>query len=150
MLKKKLVSIVLILVGQCALAKEVPISVSSLSKVTTSNIELKEGDSLDFSVAKDFYLGSKLYLKKGEKVSGIITTLEPNGFACVPASLYVENFNSKSADGEPVSLSGVIYQQGKTHWMLTQFIPILPEIIRGGEVQIKKGDVFTLYFEDNL
>lgn len=152
MVKKSLLVLILILLfAQMTTAKELQVKVYSPIKITTSNSHLQEGDSINFILANDVYLNSKVYLKKGETVSGIITSINNNGFVCKEASIYAENFKVKNVNGKRVSLNGVVYKKGRTHELFTQFIPFVPEIIRGGEVQIKpQKDIFILYFEDNL
>jgi hypothetical protein len=130
-------------------AKELHLILYSPVKITTSDINLKEGDKIEFETLSDTYLNSKLYIKKGEKVSGIITYIEPNGFCCQEAKVYAENFKTKNINGEEIKLKGIISKKGRTHWMFTQFLPFIPELIRGGEVQITSKDRFTLYWESN-
>ncbi len=150
MLKKIIISFILIAIAGRVYAKEVEISVYSPVKITTSNLDLKEGDRIEFETVQDTYLNSKLYLKKDEKTLGVITSLEDNGFCCKEAAIYAENFRIKNVDGKTIKLNGIIYKKGRTHWMFTQFLPIIPELIRGGEVQITEKDRFNLYIEDNL
>lgn len=150
MLKKIIISFILIAIGGIVYAKELEIKVYSPTKITTSNLDLKEGDRIEFETVQDTYLNSKLYLKKGEKVIGVITSLEDNGFCCKEAVIYAESFRAKTFDGNTIKLNGLICKKGRTHWMFTQFLPFIPELIRGGEVQITKKDRFNLYIEDNL
>jgi hypothetical protein len=150
MLKKIILSLILISVGLCSFASEQLVTLYSPAKITTSDLNLKEGDEINFAISKDIYVNSKLLIKKDEKVTGIITSLEPNGFGCKEASIYSENFKTKSIDGKEIKLSGIIYKKGRTHWMFTQFIPLLPTTIRGGEVQIKQNDTFELILEEKL
>lgn len=152
MVKKSLLVLILILLlAQITMAKELQVKIYSPTKITTSNPYLQEGDNINFVLAEDLYLNSKPYLKKGEIVTGVITNITNNSFVCKEASIYAENFKVKNVNGKLVSLNGVIYKKGHTHELFTQFIPFVPEIIRGGEVQIKpQKDTFILYFEDNL
>lgn len=152
MVKKLSLILILMLLSSCvAISKELQVKVYSPVKITTSNPHLQEGDNISFILAEDVYLNSKVYLKKGEAVSGIITNITNNGFVCKEASIYAENFKVKNINERLVSLNGVVYKKGRTHELFTQFIPFVPEIIRGGEVQIKpQKDTFILYFEDNL
>lgn len=139
---------VIVFSTQIAYSKDVLVQIRPVEKITTSNPNLKEGDSLNFVVDKDVYLNSKLYLKRGEQVVGIITSLEENGFTCKEASIYVENFRVKNTDGKEIKLNGIIYQKGRDHALFTQFLPLVPELIRGGEVQVDpEKDTFMLYLE---
>lgn len=150
MLKKILLSFFLLVIGQIVFANETLVNVYSPVKISTSNLKLQEGDSVEFVVCDDVYLRSKLYLKKGEKVFGMITSIEPNDFGCKEAVIYAENFKTKNVDGKLIRINGVICKRGRTHWMFTQILPGLPEFIRGGESHIKPKDKFNLYLEENL
>lgn len=150
MFKKFLLSLIFITMGLCACAKEQIVTLYAPAKITTSNLNLKEGDQINFAVADDIYVNSKLFIKKDEKVTGIITGLEPNGLQCKEASIYSENFKTTSTDRNEIKLDGIIYKKGRTHWMLTQFLPLIPTFIRGGEVQIKPNDTFELLLKEHL
>lgn len=150
MLKNILLSLILLSVGQIVFAQELLVNVYSPTKISTSNLNLQEGDNVEFVVGDDVYLHSKLYLKKGEKVVGMITSIEPNDFGCREAVIYAENFKTKNVDGRVVNINGVICKKGRTHWMFTQILPGLPEVIRGGEAKITPKERFDLYLEDDL
>lgn len=150
MFKKFILGLFLISIGLCSFAKEQIVTLYAPAKITTSNPTLKEGDQINFAVANDIYVGSKLFIKKDEKVTGIITSLKPNGFGCEEASIYSENYKTVNVEGKELELNGIIYKKGRTHWMFTQFLLFFPTFIRGGEVQIEPGDTFELILEDNL
>lgn len=150
MLKKVILSLILLCTGLGVCANEQVVLVSAPAKVTTSDISLREGDEINFILGNDIYVNAKLYARKNEKVKGLITSLEPNGFNCKEASIYAENFVLKNVEGSDVKLEGILYVKGRTHWMFTQFIPFIPTFIRGGEVQIKPGDTFELIFRESV
>lgn len=151
MIKKLFLLLTLMLIGKISFATEIPVNIKPASKITTSNVNLQEGDNANFVINDDIFINSKLYFKKNTPVFGIITSLEENGYQYKPATLYVDNFVAKNVDNKTVKLKGIIYKKGNDHWMVTQFIPIPLMILRGGEVQIKpKKDVFTLILEDNI
>lgn len=148
--KSFLILICLIFFGQIAFSKEIPVKIKPISKLTTSNLKVKEGDCVEFLVADDVELNSKIYLKKDEKVFGTITSREENNFLGQTASIYMENFYTKDFGGKKVKLKGVIYEKGTCHDMITGFIQEFLILVRGGEVQINpKKDLFTLYAEVN-
>lgn len=147
---KKIFSILILLfIGQVVLSEEIPVNVKPANKVTTSNVNLQEGDNINFVVKDNVIVNSKLIIKKGEPVSGTITHIENNDYLYKPASLYADNFITKDVDGKTVKLRGIIYKKGNDHWTVTQFIPLPLVWLRGGEVQIKPNkDIFTLIFEE--
>lgn len=149
-MKELLLSVfVLLAFSSSAVAKEIPVKIKPVCKITTANVNLNEGDSVDFTVAENVFVNQKLTIHKGQKVSGIITSLTDNGYMVQPAKLYIENFKTQNAEGKPIKLSGFIYKSGNKHEEIMEFFN--PEFIRGGEVQIKpENDEFTIYVEDNL
>ncbi len=149
MFKRILLILVLILVtNSFAIAQDIPVKLEALNEISTSNVNLQEGDEIALVVQQDVYNGSKLYIKRGAVASGVITSLVDNGFTCQEASIYAENFKVKLPHGKVVKLKGIVYKKGRNHSLFTQFLPIAYEFIRGGEAKIiPKQDVFTLYAE---
>lgn len=149
MFKKIFIISVLLLTFQVANAKEIPVNIQPVCKITTSNVSLQEGDNVNFVVKEDVIVNSKMCLKKNDKVTGVITSLEENDYLYKPAALYMDNFVLTETDGKSIKLKGIVYKTGNNHALLTQFIPFPCYWLRGGEVQIKpQKDVFTLIFED--
>jgi len=150
MLKKSLLTLICVFCStQVAFSKEIPVKIKPMQKITTSNLLVKEGDSIDFVVSEDVLINSELRLKKGERVQGIITGLEDNDFVVKPAKLYIENFRTTTVSGKPIKLKGIIYKSGSEHRVFGEFL--IFDLLRGGEVQIKpEKDEFTIYIEENL
>lgn len=143
-MKNLILLIVFIFVAQSAFAQEIPVRIKPLKKITTSNIDLKEGDEVDFVIVEDVLINSKTHIKAGEPVTGIITTIEENNILAKPAKLYIENIKTKNIDGQRVNLKGLVYKSGNDHNEIMEFLN--PEIVRGGEVQIlPKKDEFIVY-----
>ena len=132
------------------LAKDIEVNIYAPEKITTSNVNLKEGDSVDFAISKDIYINNKLFLKKDVKVTGIITEMHDNNFVCEPATVVLDNFRATNPDGKPVKFKSHLYITGRSHWMFTQFMVGVPEVIRGGEVQIKSNKTFTIYLDEKI
>ena len=150
MIKKSILVLSLIfLLNTCAFAKDVPVKVETLLKISTSDVSLHEGDSITLNVANDIYVNSKLYIRKGAIAEGIVTSLVDNGFTCQEASIYAENFRVKTVNGDMVKLKGIVYKKGRNHYMVTQFLPFGYVFIRGGEAQIlPEEDSFILHMEE--
>lgn len=149
MLKKVLLTGIILLLGQIILAQTIPVQIKPAEKITTANCNLQEGDFVNFVVKDDVFLNSKLYLKKDEPVIGVITSLKQNNFLYVPASLYMENFVTKNTLGQRVKLDGIVYKKGEDYWMFTQFIPFPCFTLKGGNAKMRPNkDVFTLFLED--
>jgi len=150
MLKKIFVTFFIFLCfNNSVFSKEIPVKVVPDSEITTSNGNLQEGDNINLVTAEDIYVDSKLYIKKGENVSGVITSLVNNDFTCQSASIYAEQFKVKNVDGKTIKLNGIVYKNGRNHSYITQFMPDFFQLIRGGEAKIvPQKDSFTLYLED--
>lgn len=130
------------------LSQEVSVKIEPISKITTSNLKLRNGDDVEFITAEDVNSEKNLVFKKGQKIYGTITSLEENGFMNETASLYIENFYTNK-NGKRIKLKGIVYKQGRSHDMINGFLPGIDVLIRGGEVQIKpEKDEFTIYLED--
>ena len=157
MLKKILITFfILFCINNAVFSIEIPVKVVPDSIISTSGGNLQEGDSINFVTAEDIYLDSKLYIKKGEKVSGVITNLVNNDFTCQNASIYAENFKTKNVEGKSIKLIGIIHKDGRNHSYVTQYIPDNPMstslffFIRGGEAKIvPQKDSFILFLENN-
>lgn len=130
-----------------AFAGEAPVTLIPAYKISTSNVNLREGDPANFIVAQDVYANAKIVLKKGQKVTAVITGLEDNDILAKPASIYIENFKTRDTNGKDVNLKGIVYKKGNEHRLVIDFI--LSDWIRGGEAHIlPEKDQFILYLED--
>lgn len=159
MKKIVLVFVFIMLFQPQVISKEITVKIKPASKITTSDLLLKNGDDVEFIVSEDVFLNSKVYLKKDEKVDGIITELVNNNYILQPAELYIENFKTKNVNNVAVKLNGVIYKKGNEHQVFGEILGIIPlgigdillSFVRGGEVQIKpEKDEFTIYLEEKL
>lgn len=143
------VLILSVIISNVVGAREIPVKIKPIHKITTSNLDLKEGDCLEFATSEDIYINSKTKIEKGQMVYADVTALEDNGFLVQPASLYIENFRTNDTHNNAIKLKGLIYKTGNDHHIFTDFFVF--DVLRGGEVQIKpEKDEFTIYFEDNL
>jgi hypothetical protein len=149
-MKKFILTIMaLALVQNIVLSKEIPVKIKPVCKITTCNLNLKEGDTLDFVVADDVFINSKLYIKKGQAVSGVATSLKDNNYLIIPAKIYIENFRTTNVENHRVKLKGIIYKSGNDHHVFGEIFVF--DLLRGGEVQITpEKDEFTIYVEENL
>lgn len=147
-MKKLFLLIVLLLFSSQVFAKDIPVKIYAPKKISTSNINLQDGDYVEFKTLSDVVLNSNLYIKKDELVLGLITDMHDNQFGSKEASVYIENFTVKNTEGKIINLGGFIYKKGNNHWMLTQILPGLPLFFRGGEVQINPNDTFDLYIKE--
>lgn len=149
MLKKIVIIIIsVIFFNQVVAAKEVPVKITPVAKITTSNNNLQPGDRIDFLVINDVDISPAKYLKKGDKISGVLINREENGYLGQVAAVDIENFRLESIDGRKLKLKGVVYKKGTYHDIINGFTEVLLIYIRGGEVQLRpKKDVFTIYAE---
>lgn len=149
MYKKLFLIGIMLLFGQKLFAQTIPVEIQSKEKITTANQNLQEGDIIDFAVKEDVFLNSEPYIKKGEIVSGTITSLERKDFLYKPASIYIENFVTKNTEGQRIKLDGIIYKKGSDYWMITQFIPVPLFALKGSNAKISPDkDIFILYLGD--
>lgn len=132
---------------QTGFANEISVNIKPAYKISTSNVNLHEGDVVDFIISDDVFVDSKKVLKKGRKVTATITSLDDNDILAKPASVYIENFHTYDVGGHEVVLSGIIFKKGNEHRLFTDWV--ITDWIRGGEVQLlPENDNFVLYLKD--
>lgn len=141
-------------ISQAVLAKEIAVNVTPALKLTTANMKLMPGDKADFVVAEDVKVNSITCFKKGDKVTGVVTSREENGFLGQDASMCIENLYTINPSGKRVKLKGIVYKKGRSHDVVSGFVVLsellnpITSIIRGGEVQMEPNkDIFTVYME---
>ena len=144
-MKKLFLTLLIILLNTGVIsAKEIVVEVTPSAKITTGGKSLHEGDFVEFKVVKD-----NEKLKQDEIITGIVTKLEPNGFAGQQAGLSIEEFRVKKTREQ---LNGGIYLNGSAHNQIMEFKDnlLLPTMyIRGGEITLKPAKhVFFLYMEN--
>lgn len=128
------------------IATEIPVNIVPANKITTCNENIQEGDFIEFIVAQNVNVKSKIFIPKGQKVRGILTTLEDNDILLKPASIYIEDFKTTDINGKEVSLNGIVYKKGNDHSLFKEIILI--DFIRGGEVFLApEKDKFILFLE---
>lgn len=139
---KKIITVCILLTGIASFAEEVPVTITPLTKITTADKNLKEGDYVEF---KD--------VNSGEIITGIIKELTPNGFEGQQASLYIDSFRYKNSDK---ILNGNIYIKGSEHKKHQEFannsgLGFTTEYIRGGEVILKPEKTkLIVFFSDYI
>lgn len=135
-MKKLLVITLLIFISLPAYATKTMVDITPIQKITTSNDKLMEGDYVYF---KD--------IKTNEKIRGLITNLQPNGFAGQEASITITQFqaiDSKKQYEGSITVNGDEHKGTMTFYQW--LIGCLGELIRGGEVHIKPNkDIFTIW-----
>lgn len=134
---KKIITACILLTGIASFAEEVPVTITPLTKITTADKNLKEGDYVEF---KD--------VNSGEIITGMIKELTPNGFEGQQASLYIDSFRYKNSDK---ILNGNIYIKGSEHKKHQEFannsgLGFTTEYIRGGEVILKPEKTQLIVF----
>lgn len=137
---KKLLVISLLLTGLSAYCAEVPVVITPVQKISTSNKKLQEGDIVEF---KD--------IATQEVISATIREIKPNGFAGEQATLFINNFQYKNSNKQ---LNGELYIKGGEHLVAQEFannstLGATSAFIRGGEVILlpEKTEI-TVFFND--
>ena len=122
-------------------AAEIAVEITPVLEITTCKDKIQEGDYVNFKVLKD-----RSPLKRGDIVTGIVTSVEDNGFYGKEASVLVENLTCGK-----VKLKGNVYGSGELDrrykdWGEQGFCLWL---WRGGEVHLKPNkNIFTVYMEE--
>lgn len=144
--KTFLVFLTILNVHVFAFAKDIPVIVVPVGKITTSNLNLKLGDEVEFRVKGNVIKNGAVYIKESTPVWGVVTFLQANGWFGEYAKITIENLKTQNIYNQRVKLNGSIYKAGSDHEKYLWFLMCLT--IRGGEVQIKpEKDSFTLYLK---
>lgn len=139
---RKLILIYLLLIGLSVFAKEIPITITPVQTISTTNKNLMEGDTVEF---KD--------INSGEIITGVVKELVPNGFAGEQASLLITNFKYKNSGK---ILNGSIFVKGGEHKKYQEFanntsFGATSSFIRGGEVILKPEKTkIVVFFNDSI
>lgn len=144
---KKLLILILLLAStvNTVFAEKVLVKVTPAQIITTSKKNsLKEGDYVDFKTVET----TKAF-KKGEIITGVVTSLEENGFQVKEARAVIENFRCKN-----IALEGEIYLHGGLHKKLGEFVERTVSecsvLLRGSEIIVRPDEQeFLLYAEVN-
>lgn len=130
-----------LLLSGISFAEEIPVTITPVNKITTADKTLMEGSTVEF---KD--------ITTGDKITGIIKELNPNGFSGEQASILITNFKYKNSNKK---LNGEIYIKGGEHKKYQDmadigFAPVIG-VIRGGEVILKPDKTkLTVFFSDYI
>lgn len=126
-----------------AASKAETITISPIKTISTASDKIQEGDTIYFQVEEG--AGN---IKEGEKVTGVITNYEPNGFLGQNAVLIIENFKVEKTNEK---LDGIIYCSGNEHNQVMEFLSdsTINPIIRGGEVKILPKETFSFETQNN-
>lgn len=128
----------------CVFAEEIPFKVTPAQVITTSKKSaLNEGDTIKFKVTEPAG-----YLKKGDIITGVVTSIEQNGFAGAEAKVLIEDFKFENKN-----IGGFISLLGNQHGGLKEFANLLfymfTKYVRGGEVIVNPEECdYILYLEN--
>lgn len=135
----------LILLANTAFAGNSTLKVTPAQTITTARKNsLSEGDYVDFRITE----GAGKF-QKGSIVTGVVTSIEENGFAGKEANVLIENFKCNEEQ-----IYGEIYLKGNVHKKLNDFVDSsfsdFPILMRGGEVVARPGEQeFLLKIREN-
>lgn len=138
---KNLILICLLITGISSFAEEISITITPISKISTADKHLLEGDTVEF---KD--------INSNEIITGVIKELTANGFAGEEATLLIDNFTYNSGK----ILNGNIYIKGGEHKKHQEFANNISfgattTFIRGGEVVLKPDKTkLVLFYSDYI
>ncbi len=139
---KNLILICLLITGISSFAEEISVTITPISKISTADKHLLEGDTVEF---KD--------INSNEIITGVIKELTANGFAGEEATLLIDNFTYKNSGK---ILNGNIYIKGGEHKKHQEFANNISfgattTFIRGGEVVLKPDKTkLVLFYSDYI
>ena len=155
-MKKKILILMLLIVGSSVLASEqIPVRIVPAEPISTVHDEVQLGDNIMFKVQNDVYLNDKLIFTKDALVFGTVDKIEDNGWANDNAEIRVEKFKLRNAKNEIVTIKSSVKIDGfellKTKEnRLAQFFNYIGVIFRGKEIDIKypkEMPIFTIWYD---
>ena len=119
-----------------------------------SELDLYEGQYLDFKVAKDVLYDNQIVFRRGEIIAAKVSVIISPGMNGIPASIVLKDFDIKDiADGQ-MSDSYEVFGQDRSllvfplKWALTILPPTgsLTNFIMGGHAKLKTKKPITVYY----
>lgn len=155
-MKKKILILMLLIVGSSVLASEqIPVRIVPAEPISTVHDEVQLGDNIMFKVQNDVYLNDKLIFTKDALVFGTVDKIEDNGWANDNAEIRVEKFKLRNAKNEIVTIKSSVKIDGfellKTKEnRFAQFFNYIGVVFRGKEIDIKypkEMPIFTIWYD---
>ena len=155
-MKKKILILMLLIVGSSVLASEqIPVRIVPAEPISTVHDEVQLGDNIMFKVQNDVYINDKLIFTKDALVFGTVDKIEDNGWANDNAEIRVEKFKLRNAKNEIVTIISSVKIDGfellKTKEnRFAQFFNYIGVVFRGKEIDIKypkEMPIFTIWYD---
>ena len=137
--------------------ERVPIKLQIINPISTKNESITEGQVIDFIVKEDVKYNSKIIVKKGTKVTGVVQTYMDRGLNGVPAILIIDDFEIEGINKNRLKATYIKRGQNRTlivlpiKWALTiiPFAGYVSNFIIGGHANIKKKNTVILFYYPN-
>lgn len=134
--------------------KRVPVKLGVVSRISTKDKELYEGQIIDLVVKNNVFYRNKLLVKKDAKATARVETIVSSGMNGIPYYIYLANFSipgldsSKLLDNYHKAGANRTYIVLPLKWALTILPPTgsLTNFIMGGHAKIKEKDTITLFY----
>ena len=132
---------------------KIPVKLKPIQNIK-SELDVYEGQYLDFKVAKDVLYDNQIVFRRGEIIAAKVSVIISPGMNGIPASIVLKDFDIKDiADGQ-MSDSYEVFGQDRSllvfplKWALTILPPTgsLTNFIMGGHAKLKIKKPITVYY----
>lgn len=154
---KNLVFSLVLLFGLCApaFAEKIPVRIAPAQIISTHHDEVEVGDNLEFMTIEDVYKNGEIYIKKYQRVVGVVDFFYPNGWAGDSAIIKINKFYTTDVNNKKITVNYPIEINGRSARASdVRYAFIEPSlfywlfVIRGAEIYLDPDTkMFNLFIE---
>lgn len=120
--------------------------------VSLNSATAKQGDVVNFEVARNVEVEGKVLIAQGALATGEVASVEKRGILGEPAKLMVNLRSAKAVDGKEVPLRATLSQEGKNKQLTAILVGLILCIlglflIKGGEAVVPAGTEVKAYVD---
>lgn len=132
---------------------KIPIVIKPIENIK-SELEINEGQSIQFKVVRDVFYNDKLIIKRGAPIFAKVSVIITPGMNGIPASIILKDFETKALNTGKLTPEYEIFGQDRSlfvfplKWALTPLPPTgsLTNFIMGGHAKLKMKKHLTIYY----
>ena len=126
-------------------------------KPIKSELDVYEGQEVEFRVHKRAFFNDNLVIARGTKVTARVGTIITSGMNGIPASIVFDDFEIEGVPKSKITQTYEVFGQDRSllvfplKWALTILPPTgsLTNFIKGGHAKVKLDDDITIFYYPN-
>ena len=135
---------------------KIPIRMT-ITKDISSEVDLYEGEQVNFRVAGDVICIGRIVIAKGTIVPARVETIITSGMNGIPASIIFGDFKFPDIDSNKIDYTYERFGQDRSLWVFPlkwslTFLPptgSLTNFIKGGHARLKTNKIIEIYYQPN-